>query len=154
MKHVVLALIITMVVGNGCATICPEPAMKSGSVSQSALLEADRLLDDGKYADAVAAYRKIEQAYPGSEGAALAHYTIAVALVSPDNLQRNYASALTEFENFIALYPQNERVREARSWKQAIKQFLDAKKENEQLKSTIQKLQLLDLQQEQKRSGK
>jgi outer membrane protein assembly factor BamD (BamD/ComL family) len=124
------------------------------STPGGALAEADKLLREGKYADAEKAYRRVPQEHPGTAWVPLAQYALATLLVSPDNPQSDYASGLAEFENFISLYPQHERAAEARSWRQAIKQILDTKKENVRLKSTIEKLQKLDLKQEEKRSSK
>jgi outer membrane protein assembly factor BamD (BamD/ComL family) len=160
MKHAVLYAVIAMIAGSGCATFCPEqvqqPAAdaKSPSAPAGALAEADRLLAEGKFADAESAYRRTQQEYSGTDWAPRANYAIATLLVSPDNPQRDYVRALSAFEDFITLYPQHERAAEARSWRQAIKQVLETKKDNDRLNKNIEMLKQLDLRQEQKRSGK
>jgi outer membrane protein assembly factor BamD (BamD/ComL family) len=123
-------------------------------VPGGAIADADKLLEEGKYADAEAAYRKVQQEYPGTAWAPRAKYAIATLKVSPDNPQRDYVGALAEFEAFINLYPQHERAAEARSWRQTIKQILETKKENDRLNKSIEMLKQLDMKQEQKRSGK
>jgi tetratricopeptide (TPR) repeat protein len=163
MKGVVVLAVVVMTVGGGCTTFSPEqggqPAATASdarlpSAPGGALVDADRLVAEGKYADAEVAYRRALQEHPGSDWAPRAKYAVATLLVSPDNPQRDYVRALAVFEEFITLYPQHERAAEARSWRQAIKQILEIKKENDRLNKNIEMLKQLDMKQEQKRSGK
>ena len=122
------------------------PAIKSA--------EAKILLNEYKYSESVAAFQKIIKEYPKSDWAANASYTIATVFVSVENPNKDYAQALTHFEEFLYQYPQHERATDAKNWRQALKVIIDAKKEKERLLKNIEQLKQLDIRQEQKRLGR
>ena len=152
MRYLPVLLLLACLAG-GCAGLFPSgqeeltvPAIKSA--------EAKKLLNEYKYPESVAAYQKIIQEYPNSDWAANAIYTIATAFVSVQNPHKDYAQALTHFEDFLYQYPQHERATDAKNWRQAIKVILDARKDNERLLKNIEQLKQLDMRQEQKRLGR
>jgi outer membrane protein assembly factor BamD (BamD/ComL family) len=102
----------------------------------------------------VAAFRTVEQEFPGTEWSGSAAYAIAVTFAMTDNPQQDYGNALMEFDRFIEHYPQHDRLPEARAWRQAIRQLLDTRKENARLNKNIEQLKELDLQQEERRRGR
>jgi len=155
-----LALFALTMLGAGCAPVCPPqggvpPALHTAAPSPAARLDqARRLLQDGRFLDAVEAFRTVEQEFPGTVWAGSAAYSIAVAAAMADNPRQDYGNALTEFDRFIERYPQHDRLPEAKAWRQAIKQLLETRKENARLRRNIEQLQELDLQQEEKRTRK
>lgn len=146
-------LILMAILFAGCAGLFPGgqydltvPATKSA--------EANKLLNEHKYPEAIAAYQKIIKEYPNSDGAANAIYYVATAFVSVQNPNKDYAQALTHFEDYLYKYPKHERAADAKNWRQAIKVILDTRKENERLLKNIEQLKQLDMRQEQKRLGR
>jgi len=154
MKHYIHVLILTAFFAGGCvalstqvAEVPPDPAMIKSA-------EAKKLLNEFKFPEAVSSFQKVVEEYPNSEWAANAIYGIATVFVSAQNPHKDYAQALTHFEDFLNQYPQHERAADAKNWRQAIKVILDAKKENERLLKNIEQLKELDMRQEQKRLGR
>lgn len=150
MKRTLSVLTLLAFFAGGCAGLLTggreNPSIKSA--------EATKLQKDHKYTESVAAFQKIIEEYPNSDWAANSIYSIASAYVSAENPRKDYAQALIHFERFLNLYPQHERVPDARNWRQAIKVIIDGKKENERLLKNIEKLKELDMRQEQKRLGR
>jgi outer membrane protein assembly factor BamD (BamD/ComL family) len=153
MNRIILAIVLVPVLaaGTGCARF---PAQKDDAAVSAKVSDAQKLLRESKYAHAIAEFRKIVQEHPNTEWAAKAKYGIAMAYVSANNPQKDYAVAIAEFDEFLAQYPQDERIPEARSWRQALKALLDTKKDNDRLNKSIEQLKQLDVRQEQKRQGK
>lgn len=149
----VLAIILTIATAGGCAQ-WPQSQRDGDPRQIEKLAEAQKLQQDGRFAEALEAYKKILQEDPGSESAATAKFDAALILVSADNSRRDYAQAIVEFEEFISQFPQHRRAPEARSWRILLKTALDSKKENERLNKNIEKLKQLDLKQEEKRLGR
>ena len=164
MRYAVLALIIALACGSGCASFRygkwqqpdDDAAPSAGAVttSQDALGEVDRLVSENKYDEAGAACLRIEQEHPGTDLAAQARFAFALTLVAADNPQRDYSRALAAFDAYLSSYPQHDRTAEARSWRQAIRQIMELTKENGRLRKTLEQLQEIDLQREEKRSRK
>jgi outer membrane protein assembly factor BamD (BamD/ComL family) len=125
-------------------------------VQETELQNAENLFNQRKYSDAVNAYRKILRASPAprSAVAANAQYGVAFTLAYYDNPQRNYAQAIQELDEFLRLYPDNARVRDAQNLRFILKSFIDVKKENEHLNNSIEQLKKLDIRHEERRGGK
>lgn len=151
-RHVRAAfLLVVLAAFAGCARFAaeepaavPEPEIKTTA--------AKTLLQEKRYPEAIVAFRGIQQEYAGTDWAARANYGVAMIFVASDNAQRDYTLALQEIEEFLSRYPAHEKAEDARSWRQALKTLLDAKKENERLKKNIEQLKQLDLRQEEKRT--
>jgi outer membrane protein assembly factor BamD (BamD/ComL family) len=122
--------------------------------ARNKLMEAEKLAQEAKYAEAVTAYRAVLQQHPNTEWAPEAKYGIALVCVSADNPQRDYAAAIKEFDEFLSLYPSDKRSAEAKNWRQALKVLVDTKKENDRLNKNIERLKQLDVRQEEKRLGR
>lgn len=153
MNRIILAIVLLPVLaaGTGCATFSAQKGNKAASAK---VAEAQKLLRESRYAHAIAEFRNVVQEHPNTEWAAKAKYGIAMAYVSASNPQKDYSFAISEFDEFIAQYPQDERIPEARSWRQALKVLLDAQKDNDRLNKNIEKLKQLDVRQEEKRLGR
>jgi outer membrane protein assembly factor BamD (BamD/ComL family) len=117
-------------------------------------VEAQELIKAHKFTEAITAYRLVIKENPDTEWSPEAKYNIALAYVSSENPQRDYALGIAELDEFLVLYPQDPRAEEAKSWRMALKAVLDTKKENDRLHKNIEKLKQLDVQQEEKRFGK
>ncbi len=118
------------------------------------LLNADRLFQDKKYSDAAEAYDKIVKESPASERGARALYSLALVHANYDNPQKDYAQALQDFDDFLRLYPANEKALEAQNWKFILKTVLDLKKENGRLLQSINELKQIDIRHEERRKGR
>jgi len=149
----VLAIVLAIATGGGCAQFLSSP-LDENPLQIEKLTEAQKLQQDGRFAEALETYKKIMQEVPGSESAATAKFGTALILVSADNSRRDYAQAIVVFEEFASQFPKHRRAPEARSWRTLLKTALDSKKENERLNKNIEMLKQLDLKQEEKRLGR
>lgn len=153
MKRSISLLILLTFFVCGCAGL-----LTGGSEDRSApgirIAEAQTLLKDHKYPEAVTVFQKVVEEYPNSDWVAKALYGVATIYVSGDNPRKDYAQALVHFEEFLSQYPQHERAADAKNWRQAIKVIIETKKENEHLLKNIEKLKQLDMRQERKRLGR
>lgn len=112
------------------ALLCSALALSSCAVltgSQSIAM-ADNYAKKKQYNDAVATYRAILHEHPDSIYASDARYGLAMALVSSDNPQKDYAQALREFEAFSKLYPNDSRITEVHNWISILKIIEDLKR--------------------------
>lgn len=105
---------------------------------------ANGLVESKKFSEAVLKYQEIIRDHPDSSSAADARYGLAMVLVSYENPQRDYAQALHEFDEFIRLYPDDPRFREAQNWRHALRTLHD-------LSNSIEQLKRLDIRHEEKR---
>jgi outer membrane protein assembly factor BamD (BamD/ComL family) len=115
---------------------------------------ADRLAKERQYSEALAGYEKIAKESPGSKRSANALFAVASTHVFYDNPHKDYALALQEFDEFLRLYPNNEKARDARNWRTILKMVLELKKENEHLIGSIEQLKRVDIRHEERRKGK
>jgi len=104
-----------------------------------------------KYHEAIALYRKIAVDSPKSPAAADALFEVAYLSAFYDNPQKDYAQALSVFEDFLKRYPNHLKASDARNWRAVLKVVLDARKENERLKESIEQLKELDIRHEERR---
>jgi len=104
-----------------------------------------------KYPDAITEYRKIVKDYPQAPIAADALFAIAHLHAFYDNPQKDYTQALADFENFVNHYPNHEKVNDAKNWEAVLKLMLDAKKENNRLRKSIEQLEKVDIRHEENR---
>jgi outer membrane protein assembly factor BamD (BamD/ComL family) len=148
------ALLVALAVAAGCATFNAAQKPMLPPSSDMPIAKAQKLIREKKYADAIAALEQMLREDLSPSQAAEAKYLIATVYVAADNPRRDYARALTEFDEFLRRYPDDEKAPEAKSWKTAIKTILDTRKENENLHKKIEGLKQLDVRQEEKRLGK
>ncbi len=153
-KTIVLLLLLLLV---GCIPPPPptppsSPAPQENIVSgpDADLQKAMILENEKKYSDAIAAYGKIAVDSPQSPAAADALFAIAYIHVLYDNPQKDYAQALSEFEDFVKRYPDHEKARDAKNWQTVLKLLLDTKKENTRLHKSIEELEKVDIRHEEK----
>lgn len=133
---------------------CVRPSAPTVQITE--LQNAENLFDQRKYSDAVTAYRNILTASPAptTPVEANARYGIAFILAYYDNPQRNYGQAIEELDEFLRLYPDNVRVRDAQNLRFLLKAFIEVKKDNEHLNKSIEQLKKLDIRHEERRGGK
>ena len=140
----------------GCASIQARihGGPQGGHGQDAEFDSADGFIKEKRYNEAIAAYNKISQESKGSERGANALYASALVRVFYDNPQKDYALSLQEFDEFLRLYPSNEKVREAQNWRYFLKMMLELKKENEHLNESIEQLKRLDIRHEEQRRRK
>ena len=159
MKPSVISILVIMALSSsGCSMICQsmnglETRHKVVAASAT-FVEAQRLILNHKFTEAIAAYRQVIQEHPDTEWAPEAKYSIALAYVSAENPQRDYALGILELDEFLSSYPQDPRAEEAKSWRAVLKAAIDSKKENDRLHKNIEQLKQLDVRQEEKRLGR
>lgn len=153
MKKPLFVFLIMTAIGAACA-MPGSQFSKEQTVPASMAADARKLVKEHNFPQAVDLYRLILQDHPASSEAPEAKYGIAMVYVAADNPHRDYAIALAELDEFLAQYPQDERLEEARNWRQTVKALLETRKENERLNKNIEKLKQLDVRQEEKRLGK
>jgi len=156
MRFTVVCLFLALAVFSGsCARFMSgAPDEQAQSQQPGPFKAAQELQKNGRFSDAVAAYRTILSQNPDMKTAAAAQYGIALLYVAPANPEKDYAQAMTEFDEFIRRFPQNHRIHEAKSWSLALKTALETKKENERLTRNIERLKQLDVKQEERRLGR
>lgn len=115
---------------------------------------ADRFFMEKKYSEAIAAYDKIAKDSPRSERGARAHYDAAFTHTLYDNPHKDYAQALQEFDDFLRIYPDNERALDAQNWRYILKMVQDLKKENGRLLQNINELKQIDIRHEERRKAR
>ena len=153
MKYSICVFALTLLFFTGCAGLL-SGGREESSIPAKKSADAARLMKEYKYSESIAAFQKIIEEYPKSDWAANSIYNLATIFVSVENPRRDYAQALTYFEDFLYQYPQHERATDAKNWRQAVKMIIDEKKENARLLKNIEKLKQLDMRQEQKRLGR
>ena len=112
---------------------------------------ADKFIKEKRYTEAVATYSKIAKESPASARGANALFASASARASYDNPQKDYALALQQFDEFLRLYPNNEKARDAQNWRYVLRLLLELRKENEHLTTSIEQLKELDIRHEERR---
>lgn len=133
------------------STCCLSACARLMGVWDGEFENAGRLVKERRYNEALATYCKIARESPASERGASALFACASVRAFYDNPQRDYALALQEFDEFLRLYPNDERARDAQNWRSVLKAVLDLKKENEHLTTSIEQLKELDIRHEERR---
>jgi len=132
------------------------------------MYRAESLFSERDYPEAIAAYRQIAKETDDPERAAHAQFAIASALAYYDNPLKDYEAAFQEFDQFLKMYPDDEKVNEARQWRSLLRTIVELEKENENLNKTIEQykqnvehlnksieqLKQLDIQHEERRRNK
>ena len=97
---------------------CAASSKAPSPVSKNApMAEADSLFSAGNFDDAKILYEKIRIAMPpSSPEAQKAHYYLGYLDIFYKNPKADWNVALTEFKSFTALYPNDPRINEVRSW--------------------------------------
>jgi outer membrane protein assembly factor BamD (BamD/ComL family) len=118
------------------------------------LENADRFFREKKYPEAIVSYDRIAKDSPRSERGAQALYDVAFTHAFYDNPHKDYMLALQGFDEFLRVYPNDDRASEARNWRSILKIVLELKKENEHLAKSIEELKRIDIRHEERRKGK
>jgi TolA-binding protein len=100
--------------------------------------QADNYLKEKKYPEAITAYRQIAKETSSPERAANAQFALASALASYDNPQKDYATALQEFDQFLTLYPDDEKAHDAQQWRSLLQLIVKLENDNESLSKNIE----------------
>lgn len=149
MRNVFVLFVVMML--SGCATTPPVPVATGPEVDYQ---NAAAFVKEKKYPKAIAAYNKIAASSPQSPLAADSLFEIAYLHAFYDNPQKDYAQALALFDEFLKRFPKHDKSQDARNFRTILKTLLDTKKENEQLRESIDQLNKLDIRhEEQRRKG-
>lgn len=135
-----------------CSGCIYNATVKPVSSIEDRMLAAEVSLKDKKYAEALESYRSVFTEATASESAAEAKFGMAYTLIFYDNPQKNFSLAFQEFDEFLKLYPGHSRSAEAQTWRNLLKQLLDARRENERFKKNIEQLKKIDIRHEEQRS--
>ena len=145
MRRFFIILLLSVFCLSGCARLT--------GVQDAELQGADKFFKKKQYSEALEAYNKIAEESAGTERGANALFAAASAQAFYDNPQKDYALALQEFEEFLRLYPNNEKARDAKNWRYFLKMLIELKKENENLATSIEQLKRIDIRHEERRKG-
>lgn len=143
----VFVLIVVLLL-SGCVT---TPPVVTVSGPESDYQSAADFVKEKKYSKAIAAYHKIAASSPQSPLAAESLFEVAYLQAFYDNPQKDYAQALEGFDEFLKRFPNHAKAGEAKNWRMILKTILDTKKENEQLRESIEELNKLDIRHEEQR---
>jgi outer membrane protein assembly factor BamD (BamD/ComL family) len=143
----ILALLAVILL-SGCAT---TPQIPVATGPETDYQNAAVFAKEKKYSDAIAAFRKIADEKPRSPFAADSLFEAAYLQAFYDNPQKDYAQALASFEEFLKRFPKHEKSSEAKNLRMILKTIVDTMKENEQLRTSIEELNKLDIRHEEMR---
>lgn len=105
---------------------------------QQLLFEADSLFKIGYYELAKNKYQKILLLTPNSPAARIAQYYLGYINVYYENDMASWEAALREFKKFLALYPDDVRANEVKSWIKVLNAMQRFQKEYGSLKKEIE----------------
>lgn len=107
---------------------------------QQLLFEADSLFKIGYYELAKSKYQKILLLTPNSPATRLAQYYLGYINVYYENDMASWEAALREFKKFLALYPDDVRADEVKSWIKILNAMQRFKKEYGSVKEELAKI--------------
>jgi hypothetical protein len=126
--------------------------LRSGAPAPTAAeSEPVRLLhtaDGQSPADARQIYRTVVQRFPDTPAAAEALYQLGCLYADPDGPLHDWHAADTAFRRLATEHPDDPHAAEARAWHAALTALLREEAENERLRSSLDRLKALDLEQE------
>lgn len=101
MKNVLI--VVLLLASAGC--LFPAPGTEDRQGAGWSLIEADRLVREGKYQQAHEEYQRIARIAAGSPAREEALYRSARVLMVSRNPSKNYSAAVTELEVYLLRYP-------------------------------------------------
>lgn len=130
MTRFMVVLLLSSICLSGCARIIGG--------QDTEMYRAESLLRERDYPEAIAVYRQIAKETDDPERAAHAQFALASALAYYDNSLKDYAAAFQEFDQFLKMYPDDEKANEARQWRSLLRMVVELEKENENLNKNIE----------------
>ena len=130
MTRFIVILMVASISLAGCARIIGGQDME--------FYQADNFLKEKKYPEAITAYRQIANETSSPERAANAQFALATALASYENPQKDYEAALQEFNQFLKLYPDDEKAHEAQQWRSLLQLIVKLENDNESLSKDME----------------
>ena len=104
LRHIILAASLLFLAA-GCATTSAQTTDYKSQV-EAAYAKAERAMERGDYVDAVARYNAIRSRYPYSQFATLSELRLGDAYFE----EEKFASAISQYRNFIKLHPNHPKV--------------------------------------------
>jgi outer membrane protein assembly factor BamD (BamD/ComL family) len=120
------------------ASICLGGCARIIGGQDTEMYRAESLLRERDYPEAIAVYRQIASETADPERAAHAQFALASALAYYDNSLKDYSAAYQEFDQFLKMYPDDEKANEARQWRSLLRMIVELEKENENLNKNIE----------------
>ncbi len=120
------------------ASICLAGCARIIGGQDTEMYHAESLLKERDYPEAIDAYRQIAKDTNDPERAAHAQFALASALAYYDNSLKDYAAAYQEFDQFLKMYPDDEKANEARQWRSLLRVIVELERENENLNKNIE----------------
>ena len=130
MTRLMVVLLLALICLAGCARIMGG--------QDTEMYRAESLLRERDYPEAIDAYRQIAKETDDPERAAHAQFALASALAYYDNSLKDYAAAFHEFDQFLKMYPDDEKANEARQWRSLLRAIVELERENENLNKNIE----------------
>lgn len=130
MTRFMVVLLLSSICLSGCARIIGG--------QDTEMYRAESLLRERDYPEAIAVYRQIAKETDDPERAAHAQFALASALAYYDNSLKDYAAAFQEFDQFLKMYPDDEKANEARQWRSLLRMIVELEKENENLNKNLE----------------
>ena len=130
MTRLMVVLLLALICLAGCARIMGG--------QDTEMYRAESLLRERDYPEAIDAYRQIAKETDDPERAAHAQFALASALAYYDNSLKDYAAAFQEFNQFLKMYPDDEKANEARQWRSLLRMIVELERENENLNKNIE----------------
>jgi outer membrane protein assembly factor BamD (BamD/ComL family) len=128
--RLMMVLLLSSIFLSGCARIIGG--------QDTEMYRAESLLRERDYSEAIDAYRQIAKETDDPERAAHAQFALASALAYYDNSLKDYAAAFQEFDQFLKMYPDDEKANEARQWRSLLRMIVELEKVNENLNKNIE----------------
>jgi tetratricopeptide (TPR) repeat protein len=119
----------------------PGGGLKPHATNATMMARADSLFSAGDFEGAKSAYKKIRTALPPSSNEARkSHYYIAYIDVYYKNAKGDWDAALTEFNAFAALYPDDPHTNDVRSWIRILTTIKSFEKEYRKMAHRVERL--------------
>ena len=142
---------LAIVLGIGCGLLRPPPLPEDTSDPVRLLAQADELAENRAPRSAQRIYREVLRKHAKTPAAADALYGLGQLYVDPQSPLRDYSAAHTAFGRLLAEHPDSPRAPSARAWHTALGELLQSQTEVTKLRSDIEELKRLDLEQERTR---
>ncbi len=107
------------------------------TVQRSALYSADSLFKSGDYQSAKSTYREIIDSFPSKEATKNAMFMLGVINLHYNNPDADWDSALTEFQTFASMFPDDPRIGQVKSWISVLSTVKQSRKEAAELKRKL-----------------
>jgi hypothetical protein len=128
-----------------------RPTIDTGDDPARQIAEANDLARSGSPGAARSLYRKVLREQRGTPAAAEALWGLGQLYVDPDAGLRDYSAARIAFGRIVSDYRDSRHAAEARAWYVALGELLQGQAESRRLRTDLDRLKALDMEQERPR---